>query len=469
FNQSIMRLNSAAARQGRHGEGHTSIRDGHSLYLGPSEQRQIARRQFDALLDSTTGQIALTASLVQDSAPDRLWNPSELFTHRFHATLHRPLTRDALTSLRDATAAWLHEAKSPNDTQALVAIDVGQTRSAYDARRDTSRPSAEYDFALRDSALPPPVLSVSEFERLISAPALVWMKRYLGVEAADDDTNPWSAATGQWVHDWLASVDGRDARERFVTVPDRAEIDRRIASAAEEKCAQIQRLCAKSGKPVPDWWNSGWQNAFCLARHLGAKLGTIEEWPWMAAEWNVDGELPVRVSEDASLLFRGRIDLLLARSEARPASAQAAELWILDYKTGASKKSLGTVLDDVDKRRPRLRKRLLDGSALQLALYAFAVRERGATTVLLSLLSPSVRPVSPQLSLDDIARESDIFEELARMQQTGIFGMHGPLRSAWGFSRDYPLATLAIEPDVLEQRWERTHPALVRDEEEIYW
>jgi hypothetical protein len=47
--------------------------------------------------------------------------------------------------------------------------------------------------------------------------------------------------------------------------------------------------------------------------------------------------------------------------------------------------------------------------------------------------------------------------------------MHGPLRSAFRFTDDYPLAALAIEPDILEQRWELTHPALVRDEEDLFW
>jgi hypothetical protein len=55
------------------------------------------------------------------------------------------------------------------------------------------------------------------------------------------------------------------------------------------------------------------------------------------------------------------------------------------------------------------------------------------------------------------------------MQQTGVFGMHGPLRSAFRFTDDYPFATLAIDPDILEQRWELTHPALVRDEEDMFW
>jgi len=84
-------------------------------------------------------------------------------------------------------------------------------------------------------------------------------------------------------------------------------------------------------------------------------------------------------------------------------------------------------------------------------------------------LSPVVNPVSPQLSVADIDAEADIFRELARIQQTGVFGMRGPVRSAWTFTRDYPLATLAVDEDILEERWELTHPALARDEEEFYW
>ena len=106
---------------------------------------------------------------------------------------------------------------------------------------------------------------------------------------------------------------------------------------------------------------------------------------------------------------------------------------------------------------------------MQLGLYALAARHLGATNVFLSLLSPAVKPIAPQLSVGDMDAEADIFQELARMQQTGVFGMRGPLRSAWTFTRDYPLATLAVEHDILEERWELTHPALAQDEEEFYW
>ena len=220
---------------------------------------------------------------------------------------------------------------------------------------------------------------------------------------------------------------------------------------------KIEALCQRAGKPLPDWWHSGWQNALFLARVLGERLSTADAWPWMATEWKLDQEVPAEIDEKTTLAFRGRIDLILAREELPAGSLKADELWIVDYKTGA-KKAL----------RLPLKKRLLDGSALQLSLYALAARTHGAKCAQISLLSPLVRPIEPQLSDSDLATELEIFLELARMQQSGVFGMHGPLRGTFRFTEDYPLATLGIDQDTLEQRWELTHPALVRDDEEFF-
>lgn len=467
FNRSIQNLNRRAARQGRHGEGHTSVRENHSLYLGPLEQRQIALCQFHTLIDSATEGVAMTASLVQESAPDRLWNPSELFTRLYRETHQRALSQAALESLQRATHEWLQNGYAQISATNERAEDIAQTRIAYDARRDPTKASAEYDFALRVPSARIPMLSVSEVESLLKSPALVWLKKYLGVEGADGESNPWSASTGKWVHAWLANVAGAEGRKKFVPLPDPVEIDRRIRSAAEQKCAEVTRLCRAARKPVPDWWNSGWQNAFCLARNLGAKLATVEDWSWMAAEWEINGEKPIEVAGAAALFCRGRIDLLLAKNESN--SLATEELWILDYKTGASKKALVPAREDVEKRKSRLHKKMLEGTALQLGLYALAARHLGAGEIFLSLVAPAIKPVTPQLSIANIEGEAEVFQELARMQQTGVFGMYGLLRSAWSFHRAYPLATLAIETDLLEERWELTHPALAREEEDFYW
>src|SRR5207302_1890521 len=200
FNRSVQQLNKRAARQGSQGEGHTSVRENHSLYLGPGEQRAIALRQFDALLESASEGVTLAASLLQEDAPERFWNPSECFTELYLKTRHEPLTQTTLKNLQRATA---HLPKP-----APAAVDVDQTLIAFNARCDASTLTGEYDFALRtnDSFHPVPTLSVSDLERMVSSPAIIWMKRYLGVEAPDDDANPWAAATGKWVHHWLATV-----------------------------------------------------------------------------------------------------------------------------------------------------------------------------------------------------------------------------------------------------------------------
>ena len=467
FNRSIRQLNRRSARQGSQGEGHTSVRQGHSLYLGPIERRQIALRQFQALLESATESVAFGASLMQESAPERIWNPNEIFTRHYQSKHNAPLTQLTMNRLQHATQLWLDKTRSPTSNVTLSSGRIEQTRVAYDARRNAAIRSGEYDFAFRSAPPFVPILSVSDFEKTLAAPALVWLNRYLGVKAAEDNGDVWNASTGKWVHDWLAAI-GAGAQRTFTCLPDGREIERRIRMAAEMKWSEVASLCEAAGRHLPDWWSGGWRNALFLARALGEKIATIVEWPWMATEWIIEGDLIIKVTESAPLSLRGRIDLLLARTEPRAESLATEELWIIDYKTGA-KKALAAGQRDETGRRPALRKKLLDGSALQLGLYALTAEMLGARHTEVSLLSPLVRPLQPQISGTEFTSEVEIFAELAEMQRTGRFGMHGPLRSAYRFVEDYPLASLAIEPDILEQRWELTHPSLVREEEDIFW
>ncbi len=450
FNRSIKKLNRAVARQGRQGEGHTTVRENHTLYLGPAEQNQIALRQFETLLESATEKVAFTASLINQEAPERLWNPSELFTRCYQETQQSPLTQAALNRLQTRTRKWLVQSRGPKKHLTPALQRKEPARIAYDARRDPEARSGEYDFAFRSKPSVVPVLSVSEFEQLIAAPALVWLKKYLGVKAAEENGNVWNTSSGKWVHDWLAAV--ADGTERtFTRLPESTKIDRLVCAAAEAKRSEITRLCQAVNKPLPDWWTGGWRNALFLARALADKLTTVKDWPWIATEWTIEGDFPAGIG-NAILSLRGRIDLLLARAQPPTGSLATEDLWIVDYKTGA-KKALAARAD-AEGRRPGLKRKLLDGSALQLGLYALAARTLGAQRTEVSLLSPLVRPIQPQISGADFASETEIFAALAEMQQTGVFGMHGRLRAAFAFTDDYPLATLEVDPDILEQRWE---------------
>jgi hypothetical protein len=448
FNRSVQQLNKRAARQGSQGEGHTSVRENHSLYLGPSEQRTIALRQFNALLESTTEGVTLAASLVQEDTPERFWNPSECFTELYLKTRHEPLSQTRLKNLQRATALL--------PKAAPAATDVQQTLIAFNARRDASKPAGEYDFALRpsESYRPLPTLSVSDLERMVSSPAIIWMKRYLGVEAPDDVGNPWAATTGKWVHHWLARIIETQDGKIFSAFPASTQIDERVRLSANQRRAALQQLCALLGKVVPDWWNSGWLNACYLARHLGAKIANATDWGWMATELAVGREGAVKIADEVELQLHGQVDLVLAQNDAANLAGQ--KIWIVDYKTGSTKELKTSDLHD----------NLVKGTTLQLGLYALAMREIGAAEVSVSILSLAVKNVAPQLSLVDLAPHTNIFANLAEMQCTGVFGMKGEIRPAFGYSSPYPLATLSIDNDILEDKWALTHPALVLEREE---
>jgi hypothetical protein len=448
FNRSVQQLNKRAARQGSQGEGHTSVCENHSLYLGPGEQRAIALRQFDALLESASEGVTVAASLVQEDAPERFWNPSECFTELYLKTRGAPLTQTTLKNLQRATALL--------PKPAAVGTDVQQTLIAFNTRRDSSKPAGEYDFSLRpnESYRPVPTLSVSDLQRMVSSPAIIWIKRYLGVEAPEDAANSWTATTGKWVHDWLANiVEARDGRI-FSAFPALTKIDKRIRLAADERCAALRRLCELSGKVVPDWWTSGWLNARYLARYLGAKIGSSKGWEWMATEVAVGREGAVKIADGVELELHGQIDLVLVQNDAPNFAGQ--NIWIVDYKTGSTKELKTSDLHDS----------LVKGTTLQLGLYALAMRELGAAEVSASIISLVIKNVAPQLSVVDLASHSDVFADLAEMQRTGVFGMKGEIRRAFGYSAPYPLATLPIDNDILEDKWVLTHPALVLEKEE---
>src|SRR5438045_1925228 len=155
----------------------------------------------------------------------------------------RGVAADTLLKIRQRTTPRL-----PNP--AAGATDVQQTLIAFTTRRDSSKSAGEYDFSLRpnESYRPVPPLSVSALQRMVSSPAIIWMKRYLGVEAPEDAANSWTATTGKWVHDWLANiVEARDGRI-FSAFPGLTELDKRIRLAADERCAALRRLCELLGR-----------------------------------------------------------------------------------------------------------------------------------------------------------------------------------------------------------------------------
>jgi hypothetical protein len=460
----IVDLNSRAMRRGKQGEGHSIVEKGKTFLLSAQDERQITLRQFGAALESVEHSLAITASLLQESAPERFWNPSELFSQIYFATERRPLSQDTMSMLRERTSAWLKD-QGLFEFVSMENGDVAQTRTAYDARRRGDVPFGEYEFALREPIDLEISLRATEWDKVVNTPALIWLKKYLGIENQEPDLNQWNAATGSWVHDWLAQIAATTDENVFVDFPPSNEMQERIVQAAQRFRKTIVDLCTACGRTVPDWWTSGWANAFALTDCLASKLAEVEGWPQMAAEWNLKSPQLVSLNDESKLRVHGRIDLILAQTRPKDSQFAGTNVWIVDYKTG-NKKTLTASGRTPELRLASVRKKLVRGDAIQLGLYGFAARDLDAAEIKLSILSLRTELDRPQLAMADLAQHSDFWSELYRMQETGVFGLRGLIRNDFGFSPDYPLATLPIDKEFLDEKWVLTHPAFADDEED---
>lgn len=457
-------LNKRAIRQGREGEGHWRAVEGKTLLLGPQHQRQLAVRQLMAAVESTEHGLAATASLLHDSAPERLWNPSEFLSQLYFGAHGKILSQETMSILREQTCSWLDKLRLFAKADAKT-VDPAPTRTAYEARRRNEL-AGEYEFALREPIGRAITLRATEWDRVTKSPALIWMKVFLGVENSEQNLNEWSVATGDWVHRWLAQISSAPAQNVFVDLVPAKQARERVRNVARRFRDQIVELCFTCGLTAPDWWLSGWSNALALADCLALKVGEVEEWPRLAAEWILDSPQVVTLGANERLRFRGRIDLILARNGAMESKFATDNVWVVDYKTGNNKSLHAPSWRTADARFAGVRRRLVRGEAVQLGLYALAARELGAKEVAVSLLSPRLDLDRPQFQLADLIAHTDFWTALHRMQESGIFGMLGPVRSEFSFAPAYPLATLPIDEELLQEKWALTHPALVDDEED---
>jgi len=458
FNRRNKILNRRAVKRGRHGEGHWSIAEGKTFLLGSVERRQIRRRQLRNLMESTTAGVGVTANLYSESAPSRIANPTEFFSRLYFAARGRGVSQRTLQALEEQTRVWLND-WSPVDAQKTDSVSVGRTGYAYDQRRQR-RGFGEYEFALRTPPEQAVTLRVTEWEAALKWPAIMWMKIFLGVDSDNESGDAWATATGQWVHRWLADSVRSAGGDAFVELREVNEIRARLMDNARQFQNQVRALCAACAQPLPDWWTSGWSNALYVADCLAAKLSGLEgDWTHMASEWTLDSPTNILVGANESLRVRGRIDLILARGERDQSRLGFADLWLIDYKTGRQR---GLNLRERRSREAsaeKFRKLLVKGRGVQLALYALAAHALGASNVQLALLGLTDE-LEPQFHLADALAHHDFWQELHRMQDSGAFGMTGPIHAEYGFAHEYPLATLAIDEDLLQEKWTMTHPAL---------
>lgn len=430
----------------RFGEGQQIAREGTTLCLGARERRALALRQLLNAIESTTHGIGVAAELYTQSPREQAINPSDFFARLYFSARAEALSQRDIARLHKRTLDWLAQTdlfkpSAPDDPE------LKETGVAYYARRRPDAEFGEYEFAFRKGSPPPlKTFSATDIGNSLQRPALVWMRVFLGVDAEELNGTSWSLATGQWVHRWLASI-GAPRENRFIPRPSPGEIVRRVTAEADSFRDEILSTLAACGRTrEPDWWRSGWRNARHLAEQFAKQLAATENWPRLATEWRLDSPHMIQLGAGDELQVRGYADLILARDE------RANEIWIVDYKTGDA--------EPLKSRPDDLRKQLLAGDGIQICIYALAMHS-GAREISASLLTRDTN-LEQQLTFQDIVAQAAIWKAIARMQRSGIFGMRGELRSEFKFTGTYPLATLWIDKDLLEAKWERTHPPLAK-------
>lgn len=448
LNRSVRRLNVNATTEGSQGEGHVQLEAGKGICLGAFERRLLAESQLLGILENVSTGLALTARLGEEKSSGQVLVPGEFISRLYELKTGRVLNDSEVekvcveserTALQSLSALSVPSSKTESGS-------FDQAALAYSVRRQSGKPFGEYEFCLRKPLSTPPRLSCGEWESALKEPAVMWMRKFLRV-APVEETNLESCllpVRGTWTHRWLAG-NGQPRSNQFVPWPTRAEMLGGLERQAGMLRGKVEEVLRESGRTLPIWWTSLWREARFQSRELLAVLEPAWEWPGFSTEYKLaatecdfsNGALP-------PLRLEGRIDLLMAW-ELSMDDLLPHELWLVDFKTGGASRALTS--SDMKK-----------GNGVQLALYALALRQLGATAVQASLLRPG-ELLREQMSLEKFDELRECWRELQRMQVEGAFGVHGELRSEYRHSKAYPLATLAIDSDLLQEKWTLTHPA----------
>ncbi len=436
-------LNRKALRQGSQGEGHICLVEGKGLLPGPADHRAAAQSELQDLLESVGVALAVTASL---AAEDDFRQPAQLsdfYLKLYYADRGKLLGQMVRDSLYEATRRWL---KDWPEEAAKGFEGEKQMLRAYEARRDPGQPFGEYEYGFREPPSGGLRLSCKTWETVMKRPASVWMESVLRIRKPKSLDRPVALplVIGSWVHDWL----GLETEGGFNSLAEAGRWLEGVNSRAQGLRDRMQRAFHAAGRDLPDWWTSGWAEALSSAKRLAQSLAEVEGWPYVASELKLPADTTARISRDFVLPVTGIIDLVFANAPLLAPGKPWPEdstLWVIDFKTGQD--------------RPMSKSGLSRGEGLQLALYALALRSLGGGKVDVTLLRPG-QVLVHQLDLETMLELTELWKGLRALQERGILGMAGPLRSSHSFVGDYPLATLSISREVLEAKWDRTHPGL---------
>jgi hypothetical protein len=444
LNRQARTLNRRIVSQGGQGEGHEVVLPGHGYCLLPLERQELALRDLCAAVESTSVAVCL-AALTQEQG--RALLPSDFFVQAWQAKTGQPLDEAALRALArrmEEACAKRRALLSPvaRATTTTPVPPVAQTRVAFAARR-SDRPFGRYEFAFAAPPAQPIQLPCKAWEEAWIHPAQAWLRHVVGVEAWPEGQLAWPRAVGTWVHRWLAA-----ALRRFSEAGSTATLPALLRSTAEQHQVRMQALAEEAGLPLYPWWQHVWAQARAIALGLGESLAPALQDRRLLAEFRLPPDLQTALpgSDHADFSLRGQIDLLLLQSGPdsvpTPPDFTGCACWIVDFKTGSAS---------------RLKDKTVEkGAGLQAILYGLAIRQLGGEGIELSIQTVGA-PLEPQLRLEQALAAPSLYRSLDRLHREGIFGQRPHARNEYGYAPGYPMATRAIDAEILQAKWNLVH------------
>lgn len=443
----LARMNRAVIVQGSQGEGHQVIKNGYGLVLTVEEKRSQALAHFINLLESVTERLTVSASLSAEEDYNQSVLISDFLLRLFWVDHGFFLNESQLQTLSKKTDLWCERLKTSN-SDSNSDSDIDPMLHAFNIRRNADKGYGEFEFSFKSPPRGGLHLTCKSWEDVLRRPATVWLEKVLGVNKSSDFNRalPRSLFIGNWVHHWMRL----SSRQGFCPVLKKDDWTSQVRERALDTFQKVSHAYRRANRELPDWWHSLWSEALQYSKNLADAVNTIEDWPYVAMELNLQKNTIASINDDLHLPLSGRIDLVYstedisAISEDEPLPESTA-FWVIDFKTGTDK-ALSPSL-------------LMKGAGVQIALYMLALQARGGRQIWASMLRPD-SDLTRQINLESILDLNDLWQGLASIQQSGVIGMLGPIYSRFAFVGDYPIATLSISNEILSEKWKLSHPLL---------
>jgi hypothetical protein len=450
--ESIKKYNQEALKQGKYGEGHICIHSLKTWVLSKADQQLVVMKQLLRLIENTKISLVFTHSLSTQTAENLNISASEsnfgvIFSHAFLAT-HGSLPENIVWN----ESFNLHSKVVPEVNGYFDYINVQQSEIAYQSRRNPDELFGEYQFCLKFPFSERIAFSAKQWEKVFQKPESVWFRDLLGIyDYATKDTKVSSAlAVGTWVHEWVLLPKCSDRLNVY-------HLDEWLTESLERATVlkkHIQATYAASKMVVPDYWNSLWNKAKQITKKIIYNL-SLESCEAVAGEITIpeESEFIWGVTAEESFLLKGRIDLIITA-----VSQVDTEIF------GKKEKVPVTILDIKTQGNHTLKiNQLKAGKGLQLLFYGLALINCGYDPVTIQFINPDKLTLKDEFIIDSTTIEAltPIFKYISTYYNQGILGQKHNPRDAYKGDIRFPLATLKISENILQQKNNQTFVSVV--------